>query len=85
MFLVKFLKFLYYKIRRSLVDYYGLSGFNLDKAWFSKLIAKEDKNNKLLTLEAPSNFIKDWIESNYLQLINTICLKENYQLTGVFV
>ena len=73
------------KIRTNLIDYYGLGGLNLDRAWFSKLSAEEDKGNKSLTLKAPSNFIKDWIETNYLQLIKTICFKENYQLTGVFV
>jgi len=73
------------KIRTNLIDYYGLSGLNLDRAWFSKLSAEEDEGNKSLTLKAPSNFIKDWIETNYLELIKTICFKENYQLTGVFV
>jgi hypothetical protein len=73
------------KIRTNLIDYYGLGGLNLDRAWFSKLSAEEDEGNKSLTLKAPSNFIKDWIESNYLQLISTICAKENYQLTEVFV
>ena len=73
------------KIRTNLIDYYGLSGLNLDRAWFSKLSAEEDEGNKRLILKAPSNFIKDWIETNYLQLIKTICFKENYQLTGVFV
>ncbi len=73
------------KIRTNLIDYYGLGGLNLDRAWFSKLSAEEDEGNKRLILKAPSNFIKDWIETNYLQLIKTICFKENYQLTGVFV
>ena len=73
------------KIRTNLIDYYGLGGLNLDRAWFSKLSAEEDEGNKSLTLKAPSNFIKDWIETNYLGLIKTICFKENYQLTGVFV
>jgi len=73
------------KIRKNLIDYYGLGGLNLDRAWFSKLSAEEDEGNKRLILKAPSNFIKDWIETNYLQLIKTICFKENYQLTGVFV
>lgn len=72
------------KIRKNLIDYYGSGGLNLDRAWFSKLSAEEDEGNKRLTLKAPSNFIKDWIETNYLGLIKTICFKENYQLTGVF-
>ena len=72
------------KIRKDLIDYYGSGGLNLDRAWFSKLSAEEDEGNKRLILKAPSNFIKDWIETNYLELIKTICFKENYQLTGVF-
>ena len=72
------------KIRQSLINYYGYSGASLDNAWFSKLTAEEDENSKSLSLKAPSTFIRDWIQRNYLQLINTICLKENYQLKGVF-
>ncbi len=71
------------KIRQSLIDYYGFSGAGLDNAWFSKLTAEEDVSNKKLTLKAPSRFIKDWIQSNYLRLIDDICSRENYQLTGV--
>ncbi|WPY01837.1 DNA-like domain protein (plasmid) [Candidatus Trichorickettsia mobilis] len=71
------------KIRENLIDYYGSGGLGLDKSWFSKLTAEEDSMRKQLTLKAPSRFIKDWIQSNYLQLINKICLQEDYQLTGV--
>ncbi|WPY01648.1 DnaA_N domain-containing protein (plasmid) [Candidatus Trichorickettsia mobilis] len=71
------------KIRENLIDYYGSGGLGLDKSWFSKLTAEEDPTRKQLTLKAPSRFIKDWIQSNYLQLIDNICSKENYQLTGV--
>ena len=71
------------KIREGLIDYYGSGGLGLDKSWFSKLTAEEDPMRKQLTLKAPSRFIKDWIQSNYLQLIDNICSRENYQLTGV--
>jgi len=73
------------KIRQSLINYYGYSGAGLDNAWFSKLTAEEDENNKSLSLKAPTTFIRDWIQSNYLRLIDDICSRENYQLTGVFV
>ena len=71
------------KIREGLIVYYGSGGLGLDKSWFSKLTAEEDSISKQLTLKAPSRFIKDWIQSNYLQLIDNICSRENYQLTGV--
>jgi hypothetical protein len=71
------------KIRQGLIDYYGSGGNNMDNAWFSKLTAEENRMRKHLTLKAPTKFIKDWVQSNYLQLIGSICSRENYQLTRV--
>jgi hypothetical protein len=40
------------KIRQGLIDYYGTGGDAMDNAWFSKLTANVDADNKKLTLKA---------------------------------
>ena len=73
------------KIRRDLIDYYGSGGNAMDSAWFGKLIAEVDSDAKNITLKAPTKFIKDWVQSNYLQLIDKICSMQNYNLSGVSI
>ena len=53
------------RISTKLLEYYGEG---IHRSWFSKLEAIEDNeldSMKKLILKAPSNFIKDWISSNY--------------------
>ena len=71
------------KIRQSLIDYYGSGGNAMDNAWFSKLTANVDADNKKLTLKAPSKFIKDWVQSNYTHLIDKLCSLHSYSLEEV--
>ena len=71
------------KIRQGLIDYYGSGGNAMDNAWFSKLIANVDADNKKLTLKAPTKFIKDWVQSNYSHLIDKLCSLHDYSLEGV--
>ncbi len=71
------------KIRQGLIDYYGSGGNAMDNAWFSKLIANIDADNKKLTLKAPTKFIKDWVQSNYSYLIDKLCSLHDYSLEGV--
>ena len=71
------------KIRQGLIDYYGSGGNAMDNAWFSKLIANIDADNKKLTLKAPTKFIKDWVQSNYSHLIDKLCSLHDYSLEGV--
>lgn len=73
------------KIRQGLIDYYGSGGNAMDNAWFSKLTANVDADNKKLTLKAPSKFIKDWVQSNYTHLIDKLCSLHNYSLGEVLV
>ena len=73
------------KIRQGLIDYYGSCGNAMDSVWFSKLVPQVDSEARELTLKAPTNFIKDWVESNYYHLINNICLMQNYNLIGVSI
>ena len=71
------------KIRQGLIDYYGSGGNAMDNAWFSKLTANVDADNKKLTLKAPSKFIKDWVQSNYTHLIDKLCSLHSYSLEEV--
>ena len=56
------------KIREIFAKSFANGDF-LDKSWLSKLDAKIDKKQKTIMLEAPSGFIKDWVENNYLEYI----------------
>ena len=71
------------KIRQGLIDYYGSGGNAMDNAWFSKLTANVDADNKKLTLKAPTKFIKDWVQSNYTHLIDKLCSLHSYSLEEV--
>ncbi|MEA0971091.1 DnaA-like protein [Candidatus Megaera venefica] len=71
------------EIRQGLIDYYGSGGNAMDNAWFSKLIANVDADNKKLTLKAPTKFIKDWVQSNYTHLIDKLCSLHSYSLEEV--
>lgn len=71
------------KIRSMLVSYYGEDGRTLDKNWFSKLEPEVNDDNKSITLHAPSDFIKDWVQSKYSSLIEKLCQGQNYNLIGV--
>jgi len=53
-------------VSRDLLQHYGEV---LYKNWFSKIVFYEsDKNNNIL-LAAPSNFVRDWVKSNYFDII----------------
>ena len=71
------------KVRAGLIKHYGQSGVALDNHWFSKLNASIDTNNRNIILKAPTNFIKDWVQSQYSSLIDKICQTHNYSLGEV--
>ena len=73
------------QIRQSLIEHYGARGAAIDNAWFSKLSADIDQVDKKLTLRAPTKFIRDWVQNNYLRMIAQICSKQNYYLMGVSI
>ena len=52
-------------VSRDLVSHYGE---DLYKSWFSKISFFEAIGESEIILSAPSNFIRDWIKSNYLLL-----------------
>lgn len=69
----------WYQIRKEIKKYIGEDGEAIDKSWFSKLKVEEDKQTKSLTLQAPSEFVKDWVEQNYNWLIEKSCTQFNYK------
>ena len=70
-------------IRSSLIEHYGQDGVGLDNHWFSKRNASIETNNRNITLKAPTNFIKDWVQSQYSCLIDKICHAHNYSFGEV--
>jgi DNA-binding MarR family transcriptional regulator len=65
----------WYKIRKKLIDNFDK---HVDKAWFSKLRAEEDAITQKLTLIAPTNFLRDWINDKYGYVIKDIAKKLDY-------
>ncbi|WP_342271959.1 DnaA N-terminal domain-containing protein [Candidatus Tisiphia endosymbiont of Parasteatoda lunata] len=67
---------IWYKIRKKLIANFDE---HIDKAWFSKLTAEEDVITQKLTLIAPTNFLRDWINNKYGSVIKDIAKKLDYQ------
>ena len=66
------------RVRQSLVEAYGDA---IDRNWFSKLTANVDEKRKEIKINAPTAFIKDWIETNYLQAIEKIVNNEQFKVS----
>ena len=58
-------------MRHHLLEHYGQNIFD---SWFSKLRVLDFAGNTI-TIECPTNFIRDWIQSNYLSSIIDFCIK----------
>ena len=65
------------RVRQSLIVTYGEA---TDHNWFAKLEAVEDVEKNELKLKAPTSFVKDWIESNYFDLIEEVTNSEQYKV-----
>lgn len=65
------------KISSKLANYYGAA---MHYSWFSKLEAEEDDKGRRLILKAPTNFIRDWIDTNYKVVLEQCCEVEQYKL-----
>ena len=57
------------KVKRDLKAHYG---DDLYKSWLSKISFGEKQVDGTLILFAPSNFVRDWIKSNYLEIISRL-------------
>ena len=67
-------------VSRDLISHYGDALF---KNWFSKLtFCETTKNNKLL-LSVPSNFVRDWIKSNYFDTISKLFIHYDPEIKSV--
>ncbi len=60
-------------------------GEGIDRNWFSKLKVNVDEERGEIKLQAPTLFIRDWIQQNYQQLLEKFCNKENYRLMEITV
>lgn len=56
-------------VSRDLVIHYGDALF---KNWFSKITFCDTTKNNVLLLSVPSNFVRDWIKSNYFDTITKL-------------
>ena len=54
------------KVREKFAGLEGSEGDAIDKSWTARLKADIDENNNTINLIAPTPFIRDWINSNYL-------------------
>ena len=74
----------WYKIRKKMKTQLS-QGEHLDKAWFSKLTAEEDKITNILTLYTPSNFIRDYVNNKYASIVRQIAKELGYQVVELVV
>ena len=65
------------RVRAKLIEIYGEL---TDRNWFSKLTANVDEERKEIRLKAANDFIKDWIEINYLHYIEKIVNNEQFKV-----
>lgn len=56
-------------VSRDLIEHYGK---DLYKSWFSKVNFIEAQGEGAVILSAPSNFVRDWIKSNYFDVISKL-------------
>lgn len=74
------------RMRRALIDMYTtprsgeIGGKVLDFHWFSKLNANIDEGLKLITLTAPTNFVKTYIYQNYLHHIEMLAKQVGFTI-----
>jgi hypothetical protein len=68
------------KVRKSLISLIHKNGEEVDRYWFSKLDAEINEDSKTIHLKTSSSFIKDWVVSNYLALIEEVTEQKNYKV-----
>ncbi|MDC0865178.1 DnaA N-terminal domain-containing protein, partial [Rickettsiaceae bacterium] len=71
------------KIRETFASYFGSEGDAIDKSWLSNFNASIDNRKKTIELQAPSRFIKDWVESNYLGYIEDAARVNGLEVQGI--
>jgi hypothetical protein len=71
------------EIRETFASYFGSEGDAIDKSWTSKLEAKIEESSNTIQLQAPSAFMRDWINSNYLSMIERASRENNVKLKAI--
>ena len=67
-------------VKRDLKAHYGE---DLYKSWLSKIGFGEKQIDGTLILFAPSNFVRDWIKSNYLEIISRLWIHHDANIKYV--
>ena len=67
-------------VKRDLKAHYG---DDLYKSWLSKIGFGEKQIDGTLILFAPSNFVRDWIKSNYLEIISRLWIHHDANIKYV--
>jgi DNA-binding Lrp family transcriptional regulator len=83
-----FINQLWGRVRSRVIEYYNRSGKEgecIDRHWFSKLDPEVNEEHRQISLKAPTSFIRDWVQTNYLRVIEEFCQQESYELTGLVV
>ena len=71
---------LWMDVSRDLISHYGDA---LYKNWFSKITFCETTKNNTLLLAVPSNFVRDWIKSNYFDTITKLFIHYDPEIKSV--
>jgi hypothetical protein len=66
------------RVRKKLI---GIYGEITDHNWFSKLTANINEERREIKLKASTDFVKDWIETNYFDTIENIVNKEQFKVS----
>ena len=71
------------KIRETFASYFGSEGDAIDKSWLSRFNAKINEEKKTIELQAPTAFVRDWVESNYLSYIEDAAKVNGLRLVAI--
>lgn len=63
------------RVREKLIEIYGEA---TDRNWFSKLTTNINEERREIKLKAATNFSKDWIETNYFDVIKRLVNDEQF-------
>ncbi len=66
------------RVRKKLI---GIYSEITDHNWFSKLTANINEERREIKLKASTDFVKDWIETNYFDTIENIVNKEQFKVS----
>jgi hypothetical protein len=71
------------KIRETFASYLGSEGDHLDEAWLSKFSTKINEEKQTIELQAPTEFVRDWVVSNYQRYIEDASMVNGLRVVGI--